>query len=77
MTEHTRESAIETAIKYIRDGMGDENTEMCLVIANTETGNMRIIGLNMPEEEVPLLLTAAAEEMAEAVVNMYNNRTVN
>jgi hypothetical protein len=75
--EHTRESAIEAAIKYIRDGMGDENTEMCLVIANTETGNMRIIGLNMPEEEVPLLLTAAAEEMAEAVISMYNNRTVN
>jgi hypothetical protein len=75
--EHTKESAIETAIKYIRDGMGDENTEMCLVIANTETGNMRIIGLNMPEEEVPLLLTAAAEEMAEAVISMYNNRTVN
>jgi len=75
--EHTKESAIEAAIKYIRDGMGDENTEMCLVIANTETGNMRIIGLNMPEEEVPLLLTAAAEEMAEAVVNMYSNRTVN
>jgi hypothetical protein len=57
--------------------MGDDNTEMCLVIANTKTGNMRIIGMNMPEEEVPLLLTAAAEEMAEAVISMYNNRTVN
>jgi hypothetical protein len=57
--------------------MSNENTEMCLVIANTETGNMRIIGMNMPEEEVPLLLTAAAEEMAEAVISMYNNRTVN
>jgi hypothetical protein len=75
--EHDKESAIEAAIKYIREGMGDDNTEMCLVIANTETGNMRIIGMNMPEEEVPLLLTAAAEEMAEAVINMYNNRTVN
>ena len=77
MTEHTRESAIEAAIGYMRDGMADENTEMCLVIANTETGNMRILGMNMPEEEVPLLLTAAAEEMAEAVISMYNNRTVN
>jgi hypothetical protein len=57
--------------------MEDENTEMCLVIANTKTGNMRILGMNMPEEEVPLLLTAAAEEMADAVINMYNNRTVN
>jgi hypothetical protein len=75
--EHDKESAVETAIKYIRDGMEDENTEMCLVIANTKTGNMRILGMNMPEEEVPLLLTAAAEEMAEAVINMYNNRTVN
>lgn len=75
--EHDKESAIEAAIKYIREGMGDDNTEMCLVIANTKTGNMRIIGMNMPEEEVPLLLTAAAEEMAEAVINMYNNRTVN
>jgi hypothetical protein len=75
--EHDKESAIEAAIKYIREGMGNENTEMCLVIANTETGNMRIIGMNMPEEEVPLLLTAAAEEMAEAVISMYNNRTVN
>lgn len=77
MTDHSRESAIEAAIKYIREGMDDDNTEMCLVIANTETGNMRILGMNMPEEEVPLLLTAAAEEMAEAVLNMYNNRTVN
>jgi hypothetical protein len=75
--EHDKESAVEAAIKYIREGMADENTEMCLVIANTETGNMRILGMNMPEEEVPLLLTAAAEEMAEAVINMYNNRTVN
>ena len=75
--EHTKESAIEAAIKHIRDGMEDEDTEMCLVIANTKTGNMRIIGMNMPEEEVPLLLTAAAEEMAEAVISMYNNRTVN
>jgi hypothetical protein len=75
--EHTKESAIEAAIKHIRDGMEDEDTEMCLVIANTKTGNMRILGMNMPEEEVPLLLTAAAEEMAEAVISMYNNRTVN
>lgn len=75
--EHSKESAIEAAIGYMREGMADDNTEMCLVIANTETGNMRIIGMNMPEEEVPLLLTAAAEEMAEAVINMYNNRTVN
>jgi hypothetical protein len=75
--EHDKESAIEAAIKYIRDGMADDNTEMCLVIANTKTGNMRIIGMNMPEEEVPLLLTAAAEEMADAVISMYNNRTVN
>lgn len=77
MTEHTRESAIEAAIAYMREGMQDDNTEMCLVIANTQSGNMRIIGMNMPEEEVPLLLTAAAEEMADAVINMYNNRTVN
>ena len=77
MTEHTKESAIEAAVSYLREGMQDEDTEMCLVIANTKTGNMRIIGMNMPEEEVPLLLTAAAEEMADAVLNMYNNRTVN
>jgi len=77
MTEHTKESAITAAIQYMKDAMEDDNTEMCLVIANTETGNMRIIGMNMPEEEVPLLLTAAAEEMADAVLTMYNNRTVN
>lgn len=77
MTNHTKESAIEAAIKHLREGMEDDNVEMCLVIANTETGNMRILGMNMPEEDVPLLLTAAAEEMAEAVLNMYNNRTVN
>jgi hypothetical protein len=75
--EHDKDSAIEAAIKYIKEGMEDPNTEMCLVIANTETGNMRILGMNMPEEDVPLLLSAAAEEMAEAVINMYNNRTVN
>ena len=74
---HDKDSAIEAAIKYIKEGMEDTNTEMCLVIANTETGNMRILGMNMPEEDVPLLLSAAAEEMAEAVINMYNNRTVN
>lgn len=77
MNDHTRESAMDAAIKYIREGMEDDNVEMCLVIANPETGSMRILGMNMPEEEVPLLLTAAAEEMAEAVTNMYNNRTVN
>jgi hypothetical protein len=77
MMTHDKDSAIEAAIKYIKEGMEDTNTEMCLVIANTETGNMRILGMNMPEEDVPLLLSAAAEEMAEAVINMYNNRTVN
>lgn len=77
MTEHTRESAIEAAIAYLREGMNDDDTEMCLVIANTKTGNLRIIGLNMPEEEVPLLLCAAAEEMSEAVVATYSNRTLN
>lgn len=77
MTEHTRESAVESAIAYIKEGMQDDKVEMCLVIANTETGNMRIIGLNMAEEEVPLLLCAAAEEMSEAVVKMYSNRTLN
>lgn len=77
MTEHTKESAIEAAVAYLREGMQDEDTEMCLVIANTKTGNMRIIGMNMPEEEVPLLLCAAAEEMSEAVVKLYNNRTLN
>ena len=75
--EHDKDSAIQAAINYIKEGMADDNTEMCLVIANTETGSMRIIGMNMPEEEVPLLLTAVAEEMADAVLNMYNNRTVN
>jgi hypothetical protein len=74
---HDKESAIEAAVKHLKEGMDDPNTEMCLVIANTETGSMRILGMNMPEEDVPLLLTAAAEEMAEAVLNMYNNRTVN
>lgn len=77
MTTHDKESAIKAAIDYLKEGMANDNTEMCLVIANTETGNMRIIGMNMAEEEVPLLLTAAAEEMAEAVVSMYSNRTVN
>jgi hypothetical protein len=74
---HSQDTAIETAVRYMREAMTDENTEMCLVIANTETGAMRIIGLNMPEEEVPLLLTAAAEEMAEAIMEQYDNRTVN
>jgi hypothetical protein len=77
MTEHTKESAIEAAVAYLKEGMQNENVEMCLVIADTKTGNLRIIGLNMPEEEVPLLLCAAAEEMSEAVVKMYNNRTLN
>lgn len=75
--EHTKETAIEAAIAYIKEGMQDEDTEMCLVIANTKTGNMRIIGMNMPEEEVPLLLCAAAEEMSEQVVATYSNRTLN
>lgn len=75
--EHDKDSAIQAAINYIKEGMADANTEMCLVIGNTETGHMRIIGMNMPEEDVPLLLSAAAEEMAGAIVDQYNNRTVN
>ena len=75
--EHDKESAIAAAIDYIKEGMSNPNTEMCLVIGNTETGHMRIIGMNMPEEDVPLLLSAAAEEMAGAIVDQYNNRTVN
>ena len=77
MMEHDKDSAIAAAINYIKEGMADANTEMCLVIGNTETGHMRIIGMNMPEEDVPLLLSAAAEEMAGAIVDQYNNRTVN
>lgn len=75
--EHDKDSAIEAAVQHIKNGMDDPNTEMCLVIGNTETGHMRIIGMNMPEEDVPLLLTAAAEEMANAIIDQYNNRTVN
>lgn len=75
--KHDKDSAVEAAIKYIREGMDDPNTEMCLVMGNTETGNLRILGMNMPEEDVPLLLSAAAEEMAGAIVEQYNNRTVN
>ena len=75
--EHDKDSAIEAAVQHIKNGMADPNTEMCLVIGNTETGHMRIIGMNMPEEDVPLLLTAAAEEMANAIIDQYNNRTVN
>ena len=74
---HDKDSAIKAAVEYIKEGMGDPNTEMCLVIANTETGSMRILGMNMPEEDVPLLLSAAAEEMAGAIVDQYKNRTVN
>ena len=77
MTTHDKDSAIQAAINYIKEGMADANTEMCLIIGNTETGHMRIIGMNMPEEDVPLLLTAAAEEMANAIIDQYNNRTVN
>lgn len=74
---HKKETAVDVAIQSIREAIEDENTEICLVIANTETGNLRVICLNMPEEEVPMLLTAAAEEVAEAIIEMYENRTVN
>ena len=77
MKQLDKESALEAAIAYLREGMSDDNTEMCLVIANTETGSLRILGLNMAEEEVPLLLCAAAEEMSEQVVATYSNRTLN
>lgn len=75
--EHTKESALETAISHLREALEDDNNEVCLIIGNTETGNLRIMGMNMPEEDVPLLLTAAAEEMADAVLTQYDNRTIN
>jgi hypothetical protein len=48
-----------------------------VVFANSETNTVKVLGLNIDEMEVPLLLTETASEIGQRVLDQLENRTIN
>jgi regulatory protein YycH of two-component signal transduction system YycFG len=67
----------DEAVKWLREGLEEGNMEMVLVTHNKDTGTVKILGVKMQEEEVPMLLISAANHIAGHVVDTYENRTLN
>ena len=57
--------AEEHAVNYIRKGMRDDDIEMVLVVCNTKLGLASILSMKMDEEDVVLVLAAAAATIVE------------
>ena len=82
MTELTRHevteaSAIDTMHELIEMCADDPNISIVMVVANSETGNVKVCGANIDEMEVPILLTETAAELGHQVLEQLNNRTLN
>ena len=69
--------AIDQIKKSISEAEGDTNVSIVVVFANSETGTIKVLGLNIDEMEVPLLLTETASEIGQRVLEQLENRTIN
>jgi len=69
--------ALDAAVEWIKEGMDLDDIEMVLVVHDKKTGTVKVLGLKLQEEEVPMLLVSAANHVAGHVMDTYENRTIN
>jgi len=69
--------ALDAAVEWIKEGMDLDDIEMVLVVHDKKTGTVKVLGLKLQEEEVPMLLVSAANHVAGHVMDTYENRTLN
>ena len=73
----TQDLAIDKIKDSISEAEGDANVSIVVVFANSETNTVKVLGLNIDEMEVPLLLTETASEIGQRVLDQLENRTIN
>jgi ribosomal protein L7Ae-like RNA K-turn-binding protein len=73
----TKDVAIDQIKRSISEAEGDSNVSIVVVFANSETNTVKVLGLNIDEMEVPLLLTETASEIGQRILNQLENRTIN
>jgi|LauGreDrversion4_2_1035121.scaffolds.fasta_scaffold11295_15 hypothetical protein len=73
----TKDVAIDQIKRSISEAEGDSNVSIVVVFANSETNTVKVLGLNIDEMEVPLLLTETASEIGQRVLDQLENRTIN
>jgi hypothetical protein len=73
----TQDLAIDKIKESIAEAEGDTNVSIVVVFANSETGTVKVLGLNIDEMEVPILLTETASEVGQRVLEQLENRTIN
>ena len=73
----TQDLAIDKIKESISEAEGDANVSIVVVFANSETNTVKVLGLNIDEMEVPLLLTETASEIGQRVLDQLENRTIN
>jgi len=73
----TQDLAIDKIKESISEAEGDSNVSIVVVFANSETNTVKVLGLNIDEMEVPLLLTETASEIGQRVLDQLENRTIN
>jgi hypothetical protein len=76
-TVTTQGLAIDQIKRSIAEAEGDTNVSIVVVFANSETGTIKVLGLNIDEMEVPLLLTETASEIGQRVLEQLETRTLN
>lgn len=69
--------ALQAAVEWLREGMDIEDVEMVLVVHEKKSGTVKVLGIKLQEEEVPMLLVSAANHVAGHVMDTYENRTLN
>ena len=77
VNELTEASALDAMHELIDMCDGDPNMSIIMIVANSETGNVKVCGANIDEMEVPILLTETAAELGHQVLEQLNNRTIN
>jgi hypothetical protein len=73
----TKDVAIDQIKRSISEAEGDSNVSIVVVFANSETNTVKVLGLNIDEMEVPLLLTETASEIGQRVLEQLETRTLN
>jgi hypothetical protein len=73
----TQDLAIDKIKQSIAEAEGDLNISIVVVFANSETNTVKVLGLNIDEMEVPILLTETASEVGQRVLEQLENRTIN
>ena len=77
MILHNKESAYDMIIKQLSlCTVEDAHHEAVIVLLDTDSGTVKVYGLNIDEFEVPQLLLETAAEVSETIDNILKERTV-